>query len=204
VLIGITGTIGSGKSIVSGYLGEMLEAEVLSADEICRQELHKGRAGYREVVRTWGKAYLDEAEEIDRVLLREQVFKHPSVRYKLECILHPLVRERLLQAKAEAGRTGFVVAEVPLLFESGWQSDFDWVVLVHARSEQTLERVAHRDGAGVAEIQQIISVQMDAEQKKALSDSVIDNSASLSVTRKQVRALAWLLQDEFSIHSARK
>ena len=89
MLIGITGILGAGKSFVTGYLGEILRARTLSADEICRRQLQKDRAGYRKVVEVWGRTYLDDENEIDRPLLRDRVFQDASVRRQLEGILHP-------------------------------------------------------------------------------------------------------------------
>lgn len=204
MLIGITGVIGAGKSVVTEYLGEVLGAEILSADEICRSELQKDQAGYRGVIQAWGATFLGASKEIDRTRLRNRVFKDSSVRQQLEDILHPLVRERLLRAKEVAGRNGFVVAEVPLLFESGWQADFDWIVCVHVTIDQAIARVAHRDNSAEDEILEIIGAQISAAQKKEHADSVIDNTAGLSGTKKQVDALAHVLRTQFSTHTSRK
>ena len=201
MLIGVTGSIGAGKSFVAGLLGNVLGAEVLSADEICRQQLEKDRGGYAAVVDRWGTTYLDESQEIDRVRLRRAVFQDPDVRRQLEDILHPLVREQVLDARQAAGPERFVVAEVPLLYESGWEGDFDWVVCVSTALDLAVARVARRDGADEGEVLTIIGTQMPSAEKQARADAVIDNSDDPEKTRDQVVQLAEFLRNRFSENS---
>ena len=105
---------------------------------------------------------------------------------------------RILGVKREVGRTGFVVAEVPLLYESGWQGDFDWVVCVRISRDQAVERVAIRDGADESEILTIIGTQMQSAEKEARADTVIDNSNDPAKTREQVVQLAEFLRNRFA------
>lgn len=130
MLLGVTGTIGSGKSYVAARLGRLLGAPVLSADSICRELLEKDQPGYLAFLNQGGQAYLSQAGDIDRPRLRDAAFQDQGLRRILEEILHPLVRQRLTQARASLAPDTCMVAEVPLLFESGWQSDFDYIVCV--------------------------------------------------------------------------
>ena len=190
MLIGITGTIGSGKSLVARLLGEMLPAPVHSSDEISRKLLERGEAGYLKLVETWGRRYLLENGEVDRALLRTAIFDDHRVRTQLEAILHPLVRLELLQAKTGCNPTAPQIAEVPLLFECGWQADFDCIVCVTADPGVAIQRVVDRDSVNQAEVEKIISTQMDPALKKERSDFHIDNSGSHDQTLKQVNKLA--------------
>ncbi|MEJ2058274.1 MAG: dephospho-CoA kinase, partial [Desulfofustis sp.] len=174
MLIGVTGSIGSGKSLVAGFLGELLGAPVYSSDEICRQLLEKDEAGYNAFVKTWGARFLDEKEEIDRVLLRSAVFRNEALRLQLEHILHPLVRQTLFEIKQSSEPRALQIAEVPLLFECSWQSDFDAVVCVVADRENVLQRVASRDLVKREDVEKILDVQMDPALKASRSDWVID------------------------------
>ena len=190
MLIGVTGSIGSGKSLVARLLGEMLQAQVHSSDEICRRLLVKGEAGYQKVVQTWSDRYLTDSGEVDRVALRSAVFNDQNVRRLLEDILHPLVHRELLEAKAQNGATTVQIAEVPLLFECGWQDDFDYIVCVTADPDLVLQRVVRRDNARPEDVEKISAVQMDPALKVERSNYHIDNSGSLENTAEQVAKLA--------------
>lgn len=190
MLIGITGTIGSGKSIVARMLGDLLSAPVFSSDEICRRLMEKGEAGYNKMIEIWGDRYLTDSGEVNRPLLRMAVFADQKVRTALEDILHPLVRLDLLKAKDAGGSRTLQLAEVPLLFECGWQSDFDYIVCVTADTAIAKQRVVERDSVSPAEVEKISRVQLDGVLKAERSDWVIDNSGSLEETRLQVTQLA--------------
>ncbi len=190
MLIGVTGSIGSGKSLVAELLGELLDAPVYSSDEICRRLLNKGEAGYAAFIERWGTRFLDETGEIDRVRLRSAVFTDGALRRQLEQILHPLVRQSLLEVKRLSGPRTIQIAEVPLLFECGWQTDFDAVVCVVADRKYILQRVAQRDLVKSEDVERILDVQMDPALKADRSDWLIDNCGSMGATRKQVSTVA--------------
>jgi dephospho-CoA kinase len=152
--------------------------------------MEKGEAGYEKIVEVWGDHYLTDSGDVDRPLLRTAVFADQKVRTALEDILHPLVRLVLLKAKNAGGSRTLQLAEVPLLFESGWQADFDYIVCVTADTDIATQRVVERDSVSPAEVEKIFSVQMDGVLKAERSDWVIDNSGRLEETRIQVAQLA--------------
>ena len=141
------------------------------------------------MIDTWGSRFLTERGEVDRIVLRAAVFDDPEVRTSLEDILHPLVRLELLKAKHDRDSALLHLAEVPLLFETGWQADFDYIVCVTAEPDIALRRVVERDSVRPADVEKIISVQMDQTQKAARSNWVIDNSGTLQETIEQVDRL---------------
>lgn len=195
MLVGITGTIGSGKTVVANMLGESIGAPVFSSDEICRRQLERGEAGYKKLREIWGDRYLSDSGEVDRPLLRKAVFADQKVRSALEDILHPLVRIELLEAKQKGASKTIQLAEVPLLFECGWQADFDYIVCVIAETDIAMQRAVERDGVELAEVEEIFKVQLDGGYKAKRSDWVIDNSGSLKETRIQVEKLAVKLRE---------
>jgi dephospho-CoA kinase len=189
MLLGVTGTIGSGKSYVAARLGLILGAQVLSADLICRGLLDKDQPGYLAFVKQGGRIYLNSNGDIDRPRLRQAAFTDLDIRRVLEEILHPLVRQCLAKARTAQAPDRCVVAEVPLLFESGWQGDFDYIICVAVSRATALSRVAKRDKVNRAEVERIIDIQMDLNEKCRRADRVIDNDGPQSQTDTQIEAL---------------
>lgn len=189
MIVGVTGGIGSGKSRVASLLGRLLTGIVISADDVCRELLEAGREGYLQFVRSGGTQFLDGDGVINRVKLREKIFADPALRDQLEAILHPLVLERI-QAVAEDAPDSFVIAEVPLLFERGWQDQFDTIIAVSAPQDVVVQRVVDRDRISREDVGKIIAVQMPMEEKNSRADHVIDNSADWQESEKQVVDLA--------------
>jgi dephospho-CoA kinase len=124
--------------------------------------------------------------------MRERVFGDPAARVALEAIIHPRVaelRDEELQLAAAAGEA-VVVADIPLLFEAGLQSEFDLVVLVDAPADVRLERIVRDRGLEPAEAARMIASQMPSEHKRPLADIVIDNTGTIEDLRGAARD-AW-------------
>jgi dephospho-CoA kinase len=189
--IAITGTIGSGKSGVASALAGFMRVQCIDTDLLCRQLLQPGAAGQQQVADRWGSRFSGPDGALDRVALREAVFAEPQIRKELEGILHPevlkIVRERM--AEAAAGNEHLLV-EIPLLYEVGWESDFDHVVAVYADPRSCVERTVARDRVASAQVESIMALQLSGEEKAARADSVINNSGIWSATILQVSLLA--------------
>jgi dephospho-CoA kinase len=192
--VAVTGTIGSGKSVVAHYLASLLQAEYCDADLLCRDLMKKHKPGWQQVRAQWKDRFLTDGESIDRVKLREAVFHDTGVRKKLEAILHPLVYTAIQEKVAGCVAQGknFVV-EIPLLFETNKQKEFEHVVTVFARPESCVERIMLRDSVSRKQALKALESQMDIDTKVKGSDFVIDNSASLAETKRQVEDLSRLL-----------
>jgi len=194
VIIGVTGGMGSGKSFVAGLLGRLLGVDVLNADILCRDLLQMQRPGWQGIQERWGSRFLDLTGNIDRTVLRKVLFAEPEVRRGVEQILHPLVRQEIIsRATEERVSLEGMVAEVPLLFEVGWQNDFDWIVVVYSEYECRVQRIVRRDRVSLEEGRSAISAQISLEEKALQADSVIENSGPLALTILQVYHLAHLL-----------
>ncbi len=181
--IAITGGIGSGKSKVAQALGEMLKGTVLSADHICRDLLAvdcKGWLRLQEIAPA--ECFLAEGE-IDRPVLRRTIFADDSFRKEVDDILHPMVRKELQYLCAQTDTNGTpLVVEVPLLYEKGWQGDFDCTIVVDASDDICVNRVVQRDCVTRADALAAIASQMPLKKKVALADYVVNNSASFVET----------------------
>ncbi len=196
MIIGVTGGMGAGKSIAAGLLGKLLEHDVLDADILCRNLMEPHMPGWQGVQKKWGARFFDLSGNIDRPALRKALFADPVVRQGVERILHPLVRQEIMRRAAEKrlSQTGLVV-EVPLLFEAGWQDDFDWIVVVYAGPECCVERIVRRDRVSLEAGRAAVSTQMPLEEKALRADSVIENSGPLALTILQIYHLARFLSD---------
>jgi len=191
MIIGVTGGMGAGKSLVSKLLGKLLGVDVLDADSICRQLLQPHMPGWQKIQANWGNRFIGSNGYIDRSALREVLFTDCVVRQGVEQILHPLVRKEILRRATEkrSQLIGMVV-EVPLLFEVGWQMDFDWIVVVYADDDCCLQRIVNRDHVSLDEGRRAFAIQIPLKEKALMADSVIENSGPLALTIFQVYHLA--------------
>jgi dephospho-CoA kinase len=176
-------------------LGKLLAVDVVDADGLCRNLLRPQRSGWQGIQEKWGGSFLDPFGGIDRPALRQALFSDPVVRQGVEQILHPLVRQKIrsLSAEKRVHLTGMVV-EVPLLFEVGWQDDFDWIVAVYADHGCCLQRIVSRDRVSLEEARKAASVQISLLEKALRADSVIENSGTLVLTILQTYHLSHFLR----------
>lgn len=188
-MIGLTGPIGAGKSIVAGMLRE-LGAKVLDADAIVHDEQSRGTVGYSAIVQTFGTKVLDENKEIDRKKLAEEVFGDPAKLARLERIMHPRVIARVLEARKMLRDGDVMVVEAIKLLESDLRNVCDQVWVVVAPREVLLERLRAR-GLPEAEARMRLARQSSEEEFRAAADVVITNDADRDATRARVRE-AWL------------
>ena len=180
MLIGITGTIASGKSTVSGYLRER-GYRVIDADALVHEEL-KDEEVIGKLVARFGEG-ICAGGEIDRKKLGERVFTDEAARQFLNGLIHPRVIEKI---KHLATGDGLVFAEVPLLYEAGIEDLFDKVIVVYVDEQTVLQRRMERDGIDEEFARRKLHAQMDIEEKKRRADFVIDNRGGAEATRRQV------------------
>lgn len=191
-VIGVTGTIGTGKSTFAKLLaGE--EGHYLDADDIAKDLMRPGHEGYEPVLEEFGKSIIDEDGYLRPDKLAEEVFSNPEKLSKLESILHPLVLEKLTE-EIQKTDSSFYVIEAPLLFESGGDELCDWVVTVTAPDEVVTERLKDRPLSD-EDIQRRRERQLSQSEKVERADEVIDNTGSLQDLKNEVRALRERIQD---------
>ena len=191
MIIGLTGTIGSGKSTVSARLAK-LGALVLDADTISREAVKKGADGLNKIAEVFGKEVIDANGELDRKALAGIVFSDESKRLILNGIIHPQVlkalKERTHGEKA-LNPDRMIVWDVPLLIEVGWVEYVDSVWLVTAPEQTRINRITARDGCTIKQAQSRICAQMSEEEKARFSNEIIDNGGSLEQLDQRVDAL---------------
>lgn len=189
-VVGLTGGIGTGKSVVARMLAD-LGAAVIDADKLAREVVAPGTAGLAAIVERFGPEVLDAAGGLDRRAVGRRVFEDDEARRALEAIIHPrvaaLAAERLAGA-LEAGAP-LVVYDVPLLYENRLEQHLPAVVVVSASPAIQRARIAARDQLPAEEIEARIRAQLPLEEKVRRADHVIDNEGDLERTRAQVEAL---------------
>ena len=195
LVIGLTGGIGSGKSVVAGLLAER-GATVVDADSAAHHVYRAGTEGWHQILAAFGRDILHRDGSISRKKLAAIVFQDAEARNKLNAIVHPQVRRLLSERIADLKRqgVGVVVAEVPLLIEairseSEWTRLFDRIWVVTAPEAQVIKRVQGRGRMNESTIRAVIDAQLTPEQRLPYADVVIDNSGSLDRLRAQVETL---------------
>ena len=186
VILGLTGSIGMGKSTTAGFFAEA-GAPVHDADAA----VHRLYAGAAAAAIEAAFPGTTAGGKVDRAKLGEQVLKDPAALKRLEAIVHPLVRrdeERFLQAAEGAGAT-VAVLNIPLLFETGGETRCDAVVVVSAPPEMQRARVMERPGMTEEKFASLLGKQLPDAEKRRRADFVVDTSKDLDSTRAQVRAI---------------
>lgn len=188
--VGLTGGIGSGKSMVAEMLREC-GVPVLEADTVAHQAIAKGAPAYREIVSAFGPGILQPDGEIDHQGLAAIVFSSPAKLRRLNRIVHPRVLKRMTEWLGQKERAGSSVAvvEAPLLIEAGYHRKLDRLVVVWCRPARQRARLVKR-GMSAAEAARRMKAQMPPAQKRRLADDAVDNSGTRAETRRQVAALA--------------
>ena len=194
-VFGLTGGIGSGKSTVARLFREE-KIPVVDADRISREITSPGKPAYIDIVGRFGEEILLPDGRIDRKMLGAIIFADPAKRADLEAITHPRIALGIREAVSALASEGHPVAivEAALIHEKEPQGMFDAVIGVRCGTELQVLRLMHRDGISREQALQIVSSQMDPEEKARASDYVIDNSGDIAGTRAQVRSLAETLR----------
>lgn len=187
LVVGLTGGIASGKSTVSKMFKDM-GITVIDADIEARLAVEKGEPAYENIVAFFGRDILLEDGSINRAKLGEIIFNDLEKRLKLNSIVHPEVRKRMLAKRDQAIEAGerLIIMDIPLLFESKLTYMVDKILLVYVDAETQLERLMARNHFTKEEAISRINSQMPLIDKIQLSDAVIDNNGTIEETRNQL------------------
>lgn len=186
--IGLTGGIGCGKSSAARIFEE-LGAAVVDTDEIAHELTRPGGAALDAIRREFGADCIGADGGLDRTRMRQRVFADPASRKRLEAILHPMIR-RESQARIVAAQQPYVVAVVPLLFETGAYDELvKRILVVDCDESQQIARTTRRSGLSVDQVRAIMAAQLPRAKRLAQADDVLHNDADLAVLRREVEAL---------------
>jgi dephospho-CoA kinase len=191
LIVGLTGGVASGKTVVSQILREE-GAYLINADQIARNLVRPHSPAWKELRRVFGDGILDEDGSIHRKKLAAKVFSDPEQRNLLNQILHPRIKEEIEREVKEIGEKdpdGIVVIDAALLVELGDYREMDRLIVVASTKMQQIERLAKRDGLEEEEAQRILCSQMPVEEKLKVADFVIRNDGSLEETKRKAREI---------------
>ena len=191
IILGLTGSVASGKTTVASWLSER-QIAVYDSDSTVHSLLSANGNAVPEIAAKFGQQFLASDGGIDRIKLGDHVFAHPEDRQALESILHPLVRwqrDQFLAAHRGIG-SKIVVLDVPLLFETGGDVLCDYVVVVSAAEETVWKRAIVRSGMTEEKLSNIIKTQMPAAEKRRRADFVLNTDLDPEITRDHL--FSWL------------
>ncbi len=188
--IALTGGPGSGKSTVARMFKE-LGAQVIDADEVAHAVEAPHQPAWQDLRGEFGPEFFREDGTLDRTKLSRLVFQDPEVRHKLNAIVHPRVTREMARRLEELAARGvtLVMVEIPLLFETGLNKNYDLVIVVDTGEEEQIQRLTARDRRSAPEAAGIIQAQWPLSAKKARADFVVDNRGSEEDTLSQVKNL---------------
>lgn len=189
LIVGLTGGVGSGKTLVSQILREE-GAYLIDADQIARELVKPHTPTWNELIRAFGKEILKEDGCIDRKRLAQRVFSNPEERMLLNQMIHPRIKEEINRRKEEILKKdpeAILIIDAALLIELGDHREMDKVIVVFAPDNQRIERIEKRDGISREEAKKVISSQMPQEEKLKVADFVIRNEGSLEETKEKAR-----------------
>ncbi|WP_062260702.1 dephospho-CoA kinase [Endozoicomonas arenosclerae] len=177
LVIGVTGGIGSGKTAVTDYFSS-LGITVVDADQTSRVVVEPGRPALVKIAQRHGQDILTDEGTLDRRKLRDIIFNDDSERVWLEQLLHPLIRDQIVQ-DLEASESPYTIMVSPLLVETDQHVLTDRILVVDVPEDVQLARTMSRDGMSEEQTRAIMAKQASRDQRLAKANEVVDNSGSL-------------------------
>lgn len=184
-IIGLTGSIATGKSTVANYIAQTYKIPILDADIYARHAVAPNSPLIIEIRQRYGNEILQKSGNLNRSKLGEIIFNNPHERHWLEQLIHPYVRDKFVQKIAQSTAKTIMLV-VPLLLEAGMTDLVTEIWVVYCSSQQQLERLMQRNHLTLEQAQARINSQMPIETKVASADVVLDNSSSPEALLQQV------------------
>jgi dephospho-CoA kinase len=187
-VVGLTGGIGSGKSVVARLFAQR-GVDIVDTDRIARSLTGPHGAAMPAVLAAFGDGYADAQGALDRARMRALVFSEPEAKRRLEGILHPMIRDAVY-AESLLGTGPYAIFDIPLLVESGtWKDRVGRVLVVDCPEEVQVARVMARSALPAAQVQAIMAAQAPRQARLAVADDVVDNGGTLDALLPQIERL---------------
>ncbi|MBU2425850.1 MAG: dephospho-CoA kinase [Gammaproteobacteria bacterium] len=186
-IVGLTGGIGSGKTTVANLFAK-LGISLVDADIVARQVVAPGQPALAAIAQQFGPEILLADGKLNRALLRQHIFSDATAKEWLDQLLHPLIRQQMLQQLQDA-TSSYVLLVAPLLIENGLTRYIDQLLVVDIEPKTQLLRTTVRDGVSEQQVTAIMAAQCDRSQRLQLADQIINNDQDTAVLPEKVLAL---------------
>lgn len=192
MIIGLTGSIASGKSAVAKMI-QSYGLPIVDADVVARQVVEPGSKTLKKIAEVFGQEVIMSDGSMDREKVGSIIFHDETMRKQLNGIIHPAIREEMIRQRDEFISYGEknVFMDIPLLFENKLEHFVEKIIVVSVSEEVQLSRLMVRNGFTEDEAKARISTQMPVKEKEALADAVIDNNGTLEQTAIQLQNILY-------------
>jgi dephospho-CoA kinase len=186
-IVGLTGGIGSGKSMAALFFKE-LNVPVIDLDDIAKEITTKNNEGYNEIVKKFGVRYLNDKKEINRYLIKAEIFNDPKLKKEFEQLIHPLIYTACLNQIDNFHTQTYLILIVPLLFETKtYLGLIQESLLIDCKISTQKERVFSRDKLDSKLIDKIIASQLERSEKQEKADNIITNDGSVDELKQKIK-----------------
>ena len=186
-IVGLTGGIGSGKSMAALFFKE-LNVPVIDLDDIAKEITTKNNEGYNEIVKKFGVRYLNDKKEINRYLIKAEIFNDPKLKKEFEQLIHPLIYTACLNQIDNFHTQTYLILIVPLLFETKtYLGLIQESLLIDCKISTQKERVCSRDKLDSNLIDKIIASQLERSEKQEKADNIITNDGSVDELKQKIK-----------------
>ena len=190
--IGLTGGIASGKSTIANYIKKYRDIPILDADQYSKELIKPKGNCYKKVVAYFGPQIVDEnssVNEINRALLKKIIFENSIHRKWIQNLLHPLIKEKMIEKCNQFEKNKILLLVIPLLFEAKFTDLCTEIWLVKCPRELQKKRLMKRDKISNNEAEKIINLQLNFEDKSKFSDVILDNSDNQKLWINKIQEL---------------
>ena len=178
--IGLTGGIASGKTTITNYIREHKNIPIIDADNLSKELIKPNTYGYNKILNHFGNRIIDNTsnseEVINRKLLRKIIFQHSENKEWIEKLLHPLIKEKMIEECSQYKNNQTIIMVLPLLFEAKFEDICTEIWLVKCPKELQKKRLIKRDKISEKEAYAAINLQLSFKEKRKFSDIILDNS----------------------------
>ena len=190
--IGLTGGIATGKSTITDFIRINKKVPILDADYFSKQLIKPNSIGYKKILDHFGNQIIDiysPEKAINKKLLRKIIFEDEKDRKWIQDLLHPLIKEKMIEGCNEFNSDEIILLVIPLLFEAKFEDICTEIWLVKCTREQQIQRLVKRDKISAKEACKIISLQSNFNEKTKLSDVILDNSDETKLWINKIQEL---------------
>ena len=190
--IGLTGGIASGKSTIAKYIKEYIDIPILDADQYSKDLIKPKSNCYKKVVGYFGPQIVDQhssENKINRALLKKIIFENSIHRKWIQNLLHPLIKEKMIEKCNQFDKNKILLLVIPLLFEAKFTDICTEIWLVKCPKEVQKKRLMKRNKISADEAEKIINLQLNFEDKSKFSDVILDNSDNKQLWKNTIQKL---------------